>query len=323
MTKRDAGPARATASSPRRVHHPAPRSPIAPSPRQAWITAIRPKTLPAAVSPVLVGSACAWTIGELRGLIALAALVGALLLQIASNLANDVLDFEKGLDTHERLGPTRVTHAGMLEPAQVRAGLGIVIALALLIGVYLTYVAGFVVVVIGLASIAAAIAYTGGPYPLGYHGLGEVAVMIFFGFVAVCGTVYVQALEVPQLAWWCAIPVGSLTTAILVVNNLRDIETDARGGKRTVAVRIGRRGTIAEYRLLLLAAYVLPIALVLTGELHAWALLPLATLPLALGLTRRIASDKGRELNQTLAATAKLLFAHSLLFAIGITVGAA
>ena len=321
MNTGDGEPAR-SATSLRGPGAPTPQRPIAASPRKAWLLAVRPKTLPAAVSPVLVGSACAWTIGELRGVIALAALVGALLLQIASNLANDVLDFEKGLDTHERLGPTRVTHAGMLTPTQVRAGLGVVIALALLVGVYLTYVAGFVVVVIGLASIAAAIAYTGGPFPLGYHGLGEVAVMIFFGFVAVCGTVYVQALEVPALAWWCAIPVGALTTAILVVNNLRDIETDARGGKRTVAVRIGRRGTIAEYRLLLLAAFVVPVALVLARDLHAWALLPLLTLPFAFALARRIAHDKGRELNRTLASTAKLLFLHSLLFSIGITVGA-
>jgi len=321
MSRGDAQRARAAASG-RGAAAPTPHGPIAASPLQAWLVAIRPKTLPAAVSPVLVGSACAWTIGELRGLIALAALVGALLLQIASNLANDVLDFEKGLDTNERLGPTRVTHAGMLTPAQVRAGLAVVIALALLVGAYLTYVAGPVVVVIGLASIAAAIAYTGGPYPLGYHGLGEVAVMIFFGFVAVCGTVYVQALEVPALAWWCAIPVGALTTAILVVNNLRDIQTDARGGKRTVAVRIGRRGTIAEYRLLVATAYVVPVVLVLARDLNAWLLLPLLTLPLALALARRIARDQGRDLNRTLASTAQLLFFHSLLFSIGIAVGA-
>lgn len=293
-----------------------------PTPTKAWVLAIRPKTLPAAVSPVLVGTACAAGVGGFRLGPALAALIGALLLQIASNLANDVLDFEKGLDTHERLGPTRVTHAGLLTPAQVRGGLGVVIALALLVGIYLTSVAGIAVIVIGLASIAAAVAYTGGPYPLGYNGLGEVAVLIFFGFVAVCGTTYVQALDVPALAWLAAIPVGTLTTAILVVNNLRDIETDARGGKRTLAVRIGRGATIEEYRWLVIAAYLVPVLLVVTGHAGPWALLPLLSAPLGVALTRRVARDKGRELNDALAATAKLLFLFSLLFAAGIALDA-
>ena len=292
-----------------------------PTPGAAWLLAIRPKTLPAAVAPVLVGTACAYAIGGFRPGPALAALVGALLLQIASNLANDVLDFQKGLDTHERLGPTRVTQAGLLTPRAVMLGLLVVIGLALAIGVYLTLVAGLAVIVIGLSSIVAAVAYTGGPYPLGYNGLGEIAVMIFFGFVAVCGTAYVQALTVPALAWWAAVPVGALTTAILVVNNLRDIDTDARGGKRTVAVRIGRRATIEEYRWLVLAAYAVPVVLVVADRASVWALLPLLTLPLALRVTRRVASESGRALNAQLAATAQLLFLHSALFAAGIALG--
>ena len=291
------------------------------TPTGAWLLAVRPKTLPAALAPVLVGSACAYAVGAFRLGPALAALVGALLLQIASNLANDVFDFEKGLDTHERLGPTRVTHAGLLTPAQVRGGLGVVIALAVLIGVYLTYAAGIVVVVIGLASIGAAVAYTGGPYPLGYHGLGDPAVMIFFGFVAVCGTAYVQALAVPDIAWVAALPVGALTTAILVVNNLRDLETDARGGKRTLAVRFGRAFTLREYRWLLISAYAVPIGIALGSRASAWLLLPLLTLPLAFRLLRRDERETGRALNAELAATAQLLFFYSALFAAGIALG--
>ena len=298
---------------------------LAPSAHRVspWLTAIRPKTLPAAVAPVLVGSACAYSVGGFRMGPALAALIGALLLQIASNLANDVFDFEKGLDTPARLGPTRVTHAGLLTPGQVRAGLAVVIALAIAIGLYLTYVAGIAVVVIGITSILAAVAYTGGPYPLGYHGLGDVAVMIFFGFVAVCGTVWVQALDVPVLAWWASLPVGALITAILVVNNLRDIETDAAGGKRTLAVRLGRRGTIEEYRILVHAAYAVPFALLLFTDLvGAAVLLPVLTYPLALRLVRRVARDTGRELNAVLIGTAQLVFLHSALFAAGIALGA-
>ncbi|HUF12686.1 MAG TPA: 1,4-dihydroxy-2-naphthoate polyprenyltransferase [Longimicrobiales bacterium] len=288
----------------------------------SWLLAIRPKTLPAAIAPVAVGTACAYAVDGFRAGPALAALIGALLLQIASNLANDVFDFEKGVDTGDRLGPTRVVQSGLLSARQVRFGLGLVIALALAIGVYLTWVAGAVVVVIGLSSIGAAIAYTGGPYPLGYHGLGDIAVMLFFGFVAVCGTAYVQALYVPTLAWWSAIPVGALATAILVVNNLRDLETDARAGKRTLAVRLGRARAVLEYRLLLAAAYALPVVLVAVDVLHVWALLPLLTLPLALRLGRRVARERGEPLNQALAATARLLFLHGVLFAAGIALGA-
>ena len=284
---------------------------------------------------MLVGTACAHAIGGFSAGPALAALIGALLLQIASNLANDVLDFQKGLDTHERLGPTRVTQAGLLTPRQVMMGLVVTIGLALAVGVYLTAVAGIAVIVMGLSSIIAAIAYTGGPYPLGYNGLGEVAVMIFFGFVAVCGTTYVQALEVPRIAWLAAIPVGALTTAILVVNNLRDIETDARGGKHTVAVRIGRANTIREYELLLLAAYVVALLIALSyrdgfvrpgaadpfrAGMLAW-LLPLLSLPLAWRLKKRVETETGRALNPVLAGTAQLLFVFSTLFAAGIALG--
>src|SRR5262249_14811005 len=188
-------------------------------------------------------------------------------------------------------------------------------ALAFAGGVYLTAVAGPAVVVIGLASIAAGLAYTAGPFPLGYHGLGDAFVMAFFGFVAVCGTAFVQLGRVPELAAWASIPVGALATCLLVVNNLRDRETDARAGKRTLAVRLGRRGAIAEYVLLVAAAYAVPVVV------GGWALLALATLPLAIPLCLQVARREGRPLNDTLAGTARLLLAHSVLFALGLWLG--
>jgi 1,4-dihydroxy-2-naphthoate polyprenyltransferase len=287
-----------------------------------WVMATRPATLTAAAAPILVGTGCAWAAGGFRAGPALAALAGAFLLQVGANLANDLFDFQKGADTPERLGPTRVVQSGLLSPDAVRAGMAVTFGLALLVGVYLVWVAGPVIVVIGLLSMAAAVAYTGGPYPLAYNGLGDIAVFIFFGFVAVGGTAFVQAGHVPPLAWIAAIPVGTLTTAILVVNNVRDMETDAAAGKRTLAVRLGRRGTVAEYALLLGVAYATPIGLVLAGRLSAWALLPLITAPLAVVLYRRVRDQRGRALNPALGGTARLLFLFGALFALGIVLGA-
>ncbi len=289
---------------------------------RAWVLACRPATLAAAFVPVAVGTAVAVAAGGFRAGPASAALVGAMLLQIGANLANDVFDYEKGADTAERLGPVRVVQAGLLPASSVRAGMLVVFALALGVGAYLTAIAGPAIVVIGLASIACAVAYTGGPFPLGYNGLGDVFVMLFFGFVAVCGTAFVQAGGVPALAWWCAVPVGALATAILVVNNVRDAETDARAGKRTLAVRFGRGFGVAEYALLVAAAYGVPVLLVATGRLAPLALLPLVTLPLALPLLKSVARDHGATLNRTLVGTARLLLLHGVAFAAGIVLGA-
>lgn len=297
-----------------------------PSPRagslRAWIAAARPATLTAAVVPVAVGSATAHATSGFRPGPALAALLGAMLLQIGANFANDVYDYEKGADTHERLGPTRAVQAGLLEPQSVRAGMIVVFGLALAVGAYLTAVAGYPVVIIGLCSIAAAIAYTGGPYPLGYHGLGDLFVLIFFGFVAVCGTAYVQIGSVPPLAWWTAVPVGALATAILVVNNVRDRETDVKAGKRTLPVRFGRTSGLVEYVLCVAAAYGVPVALALTGTLGAWVLAPLLSLPLGVRWIRRVLTGRGRSLNAALVGTAQLLLVHGVLFAAGIALGA-
>jgi 1,4-dihydroxy-2-naphthoate polyprenyltransferase len=291
---------------------------VEPASFRAWVIAARPPTLSAAVVPVAVGTACAAAAGGLNPATALAALGGALLLQIAANFANDVFDYEKGADTAERLGPVRAVQAGLLTPASVRRGLLLVLALALLVGVYLTVVAGPVVVAIGLTSMAAAVAYTGGPYPLGYHGLGDVFVMLFFGFVAVMGTAFVQVGHVTPLSIWAAVPVGALATAILVVNNLRDVATDRKAGKRTLAVRLGERGAVLEYTLLVALAYLVPVTLVLTGRAGMGALAPLVTLPLAIRLVRAVARERGRALNPLLAGTAKLLFLYGLLFALGL-----
>ncbi len=284
--------------------------------------AARPATLPAAVTPVLVGTAAAAAVDGFRAVPALAALAGALLLQIGANLANDLFDHEKGADTEERMGPTRVVQAGLLSPAAVRRATALTFLLAFLVGLYLVWVAGWVVAAVGAASIVAAVAYTGGPYPLGYNGLGDVAVFLFFGLAAVCGTTYVQAGYVPPLAWIAAVPVGALVTAILVVNNVRDIATDAAAGKRTLAVRFGRRAAEAEYALLLLAAAAVPVALFATRRLNAWVLLPLATTPRALALLRSVHHDQGRALNPTLARTAMLAVAFGALFALGILLAA-
>jgi 1,4-dihydroxy-2-naphthoate octaprenyltransferase len=287
----------------------------------AWILAARPQTLVAGAVPVAVGSACAYALGGFRLAPALGALFGALCLQVGCNFANDVFDHEKGADTAERLGPMRAVQTGLLSPRAMRIGMLIVFGLALAVGIYLTSVAGVAIVVIGLLSIASAIAYTGGPYPLGYHGFGDLFVLLFFGFVAVCGTAFVELGRVPALAVLAALPVGTLSTAILVVNNLRDLETDARAGKRTLAVRFGRRITIVEYRALLLAAYAVPVALVLSGQLGPLALLPLGAAPLAARLALRIGHERGRELNPLLAATARHLLLFGALFSVGIALG--
>lgn len=293
-------------------------SAVAPGSIRAWVLAARPATLTAAFAPVAVGTACAWRVGGFRWDAALAALLGAFLIQIATNFANDMFDFQKGADTEERLGPTRTAQAGLLGVAQLRSGIIVAFALAFGTGLYLTWVAGPVVIAIGLASMTAGLAYTGGPFPLAYNGLGDVFVMAFFGFVAVCGTAFVQAAYVPELAWAASIPIGALATGILVVNNVRDFEGDARVGKATLVVRFGRQAGVGEYALLLALAYAVPPLMLLIGWAHAWVCLPLLTLPWAIRLHRSVVEDRGLALNQTLGATAKLLSVFGVLFAIGI-----
>ena len=288
---------------------------------QIWLLAARPKTLPAAAVPVIVGTAMAISEGVFAALPAAAALIGALLIQIGANFANDVFDYKKGADTTERLGPLRVTQAGLLTPGQVLAGMWITFALAALVGLYLVLVGGWPIVLIGLLSIAAGIAYTGGPFPLGYHGLGDIFVFIFFGLVAVCGTYYVQAGTVSSGVLWASIPVGLLATAILVVNNLRDIDTDRSAGKKTLAVRFGVRGAQLEYIGLLAISYAIPIIMGLNGASTFWVLLSWLSLPFVIPLINLIFNQKGRPLNQALAGTARLELLYGFLFSIGVIMG--
>ncbi len=290
----------------------APPLAAAPSALSAWLLAIRPKTLPAAVGPILVGTAVAIHEGGFHAGITLVALLVALLLQIASNLANDVLDFRKGADTQERLGPTRVTQGGLIPQRQVAIATALVLAAAMVLGLVLVWRGGWPILLLGAAALVAAVAYTGGPAPLGYLGLGEVFVFIFFGVAGVAGSAYVQTLDLTPLALIASVPVGCLVTGILVVNNLRDIDTDRSAGKRTLAARFGARFARAEYAVLLAIAYLTPPLLWLLGEIGPWFWLPLLTLPVAIPLARRVGTTSGRALNPLLGQTARL----SLLFAI-------
>lgn len=287
---------------------------------KAWLIASRPKTLPAAAAPVILGSAVAFADGTFRLWPALAALAGALLLQIGANFSNDYFDFKKGADTAARVGPLRVTQSGLLTQRQIIAGMVVVFGLAALIGVYLIFAAGWAVAVMGGLAIVAALAYTGGPYPLGYNGLGEVFVFIFFGLVATCGTYYVQAGTVSGGAMFAAISIGLLIVAILVVNNLRDIETDRASGKRTQAVRLGEHGAVREYTLLLILAYGVLGFAVLRGHVTAWALLAFVSAPVAVKTRTQVAATRGRALNPLLAATGRLALIFSLLYSLGLVI---
>jgi 1,4-dihydroxy-2-naphthoate octaprenyltransferase len=285
--------------------------------------AARPRTLPAAIAPVLVGTAAAvqWA-GKLPRVGAfVAALIGSVFIQIGTNLANDYSDAKRGADTADRLGPVRVTSAGLVTPRRVLTATWIAFAVAVACGIYLATVAGVAILVVGALSIAAGILYTGGPRPYGYEGLGEVFVFLFFGLVAVNGSYYVQVEELDALPLGLSIAIGFLATAIIVVNNVRDLETDRRAGKMTLAVRMGRANAVNLYRLLVLGAFaVLPIALV-AGESSLLPLIGLAALPLAIGPMRTMSErTDGPALNGALAATGALLGAYSLLVAAGLLI---
>ena len=295
-------------------------APIAISALSAWILASRPRTLFAAAAPVVVGSAIAIRDDGFALWPALAALLGAILLQVGSNLANDVFDFQRGADAQDRVGPLRVTQAGLLTPAQVLRGMWIVFALSLIPGLYLAARGGWPVIAIGVSAIAAAILYTGGPLPYGYKGLGEIFVFVFFGLVAVSGTYYVQTSTLSWLAIAAGIPIGLLTSAILGVNNLRDIGPDQAAGKITLAVRLGMRGARIEYLLLVGTAFAAPPALFAAGLASAWVMLTWLSMPLAERQARIVVTQSGAALNAALVGTAMLTFVFSLLFAVGLTV---
>lgn len=292
---------------------------------RAWVLAARPRTLTAAAAPVLLGTGLAAGRDAFAPLPALAALLGALLIQIGTNLANDYYDHVRGGDTEERVGPLRVTQAGLIPPAKVRNATYLVLGLALLLGVYLVRVGGWPIALIGLASLVCAVAYTGGPFPLAYHGLGDLFVFLFFGLAAVGGTVWVQAFFFGPDVLLAGVGMGAMSTAILVVNNLRDLETDARAGKNTMAVWLGHDGTRFELLLLVLVAFGAP----LVGmAFYGWPPSVLLSLGAALSLwtpARTVAShapgDDPRVLIPPLAGTARAAGLYGLLLGVGLALG--
>ncbi|HYH62219.1 MAG TPA: 1,4-dihydroxy-2-naphthoate polyprenyltransferase [Solirubrobacterales bacterium] len=293
------------------------------SPLRIWAMAARPRTLPAAIAPVFVGTAAAYYFAEdIRWLAFVAALLGSILIQIGTNLANDYSDAKRGADTADRLGPVRVTSSGLLAPKRVLHATWIAFGLAALTGVYLATVAGPVIILVGIVSIIAGVLYTGGPRPYGYAGMGELFVFLFFGLVAVNGSYYVQLEEIEALPVVLSVSVGFLSTAILVVNNLRDMHTDARAGKRTLAVRIGRERTKGLYLVLLAGAFVLIPVAIACCDAPALTLISLASVPLAIKPLSAVRTrTDGPSLNGALAGTGALLGVFSLLLSAGLVLG--
>jgi 1,4-dihydroxy-2-naphthoate octaprenyltransferase len=284
-----------------------------------WLMAARVRTLPAAIAPVLVGTALAGWLHVFHPLRFVAALVGAIFIQVGTNLSNDYSDARRGADTEDRLGPVRVTAGGLVPPQQVLVATYASFGVAVLAGVYLVVVAGWQLLLVGAASILAGILYTGGPKPYGYEGLGELFVFLFFGIVAVAGSFFVQVRHLNWEAFALAVPVGLLAAAILVVNNFRDTDSDRRAGKRTLAVRLGRPRTRTMYAAIVYIAYLLAPVTWIFGPMRAWMLLAWLTLPLAAEIVRTVRNrTDGPSLNQALAHTGMLQLAFCMLLSAGL-----
>jgi 1,4-dihydroxy-2-naphthoate octaprenyltransferase len=286
------------------------------TPMTPWLLAARPKTLAAAVTPVLVGTALACIDAKVQWLPFLFALLGAVFIQIGTNYVNDALDFKKGADTHARLGPLRVTQAGLLGADAVLRGAYVCFGLAALCGIPLIIRGGWPIAIVGIASILAAYAYTGGPYPLAYHGLGELFVMIFFGFTAVCGSFYLQRLTLDATAWIGGFAVGSLAVVILAVNNLRDIDNDRASNKRTLAARFGAAFARTEIVIFALAPFVCVVAIAYLRHLTT-LLIPMLALISAMALLVRVARSEGASLNRCLALAGAVEWIFGILYVIG------
>jgi 1,4-dihydroxy-2-naphthoate polyprenyltransferase len=284
-----------------------------------WLRAARPQTLPASVVPVLVGASLAWSDQLFRWDTTLVALFCALLIQIGTNFANDYYDFINGADTPDRIGFERATAAGLVSPKSMLKATYLTMSIAFFAGLYLVWIGGWMILLIGILSLIFGILYTGGPYPLGYNGLGDIFVFIFFGFAAVMGTYYVNTLEWNWISFWAAIPVGALCVNILVVNNLRDIKQDKISGKRTLGVLFGELALMIEYTILLFISFIIPILFYEFYHLNSWIFLPLLSMPAAWILLRQIWQhlDK-RTLNKTLERTAQFMVLYGLLFSAGI-----
>lgn len=284
-----------------------------------WLRAARPQTLAASIVPIMVGATLAWDHSQFRMDTTLVALVCALLIQIGTNFANDYYDFVKGADTDERIGFERATALGLVTPKAMFTATFLTMTLAFGVGLYLVWVGGWVILAIGILSLLFGILYTGGPFPLGYNGLGDIFVFIFFGIIAVTGTYYVNALEWSGLSLLASLPVGALCVNILVVNNLRDIHQDKISGKKTLGVIFGEDMLKIEYLALLFLAFLIPVIFYHFYDYSIWIMLPYLLVPLAWQLIRKIwyHNDK-RELNKTLERTAQFMILFGLLFSAGI-----
>jgi len=284
-----------------------------------WIEAARPQTLAAAIVPVVVGASLAFHSELLNWTNTSVALVCAMLIQIGTNFANDYFDFVKGSDTNERIGFRRATSAGLITPkTMLNATIG-TMASAFLLGLYLVWAAGWIVLAIGLLSLLFGILYTGGPFPLGYNGLGDVFVFLFFGIVAVMTTYYVNVLEWSEASFWASLAVGALCVNILVVNNLRDVEQDKKSGKKTLGVLFGENALKWEYTLMVLLAFAIPPHFYFQLSFNAWVFLPFASLPIVAIYVSRIWKETNKiKLNPLLERTAQYMVIFGLLFSVGI-----
>ena len=285
---------------------------------QIWLLASRPKTLPAAAAPVFVGTAVAYNSNEHNFLAALVALICSLLIQVGTNFVNDLYDFLKGADDENRVGPTRALAAGWISPTEMKRAIAITFGTTFILGLFLVYHAGWIILLIGIVSIISGYAYTAGPYPLAYNGLGDIFVFLFFGVVATVGTYYVQTLHFSWFALFASVPVGLLITNILVVNNYRDADEDKKKNKKTLAVKFGKRFALTQYFVSILLSYLMPIYIFIQFGTSLFILLPLISLPFAIKLILEIKKLEGKSLNKTLELTAKLSILFSFLFSIGI-----
>lgn len=284
---------------------------------QSWILASRPRTLPAAVVPVMVGSALAIYQGKFFPIYSIVALVCSLLIQIGTNFSNDLYDHLKGSDTKDRKGPLRVLASGLITVNEMKLGIFIIFSLSFLLGLYLVYSVGLVILWIGILSILAGLAYTAGPFPLAYNGLGDLFVFLFFGIVGTVGTYYLHTQQFNIIALIISIPVGALITNILIVNNYRDIEEDRIAGKKTLAVILGREFSRYEFIFFILISFFVPFILHFEYDFALWIFLPYLTLPLAITLVKMLFAYTGTQLNKTLELTAKFSAMYGFLFSAG------
>jgi 1,4-dihydroxy-2-naphthoate octaprenyltransferase len=285
---------------------------------QSWLLASRPKTLLAAVVPVMVGSALAISMKKFFLPYSIVALLCSVLIQIGTNFTNDLYDYQKGSDTVKRKGPRRVLASGLISVNEMRTAIILIFGLTFLLGLYLVFSVGILILWVGIFSILAGIIYTAGPYPLAYNGLGDVFVFIFFGIVGTMGTFYLHTKEISLLSLVVSIPVGALITNILVVNNYRDIEEDREANKRTLAVILGREFSRWQFTILIILSYLTSFSLYLQFDFNFWIFLPLATIPISFILIKMFYTLKGEELNKTLELSAKFAGLYGLCFSLGL-----